>query len=89
MALSTMTPEWKAAAHSMARYIIRRKQTDAAKLMIAAQNPVGLYNEWANAMGCAIHDPEIALWCIEHMKTLVNSPLDLLISAVTIDDLVS
>ena len=88
MALSTMTREWKEINDSIMRFVIRQKQADEAKLAEKAKNATGLFNEWVNAYGVSIRDPELALWCVEYMQSLVGMPIDRLTSAAKFDGIV-
>lgn len=87
MALTVMTPEWQQYANSITVFIIRRKQKSENELQLLAQNPLLLYNRWASESGCAVPDAELALWCLDYIQQMVNTPLARLIKAAKIDGL--
>lgn len=89
MALTTMTPEWKRIADDVLIYIIRQRQQNEAQFQLLAQSPRMLYNRWASSRGTAIENAELALWCLNYMQELANMPVQRLIKAAKIDNLIS
>lgn len=85
MALTTMTAEWSGIANEITAFVLRRRLKDEAALQMLAASPMRLYNIWARERGIAVSQSDLAMWCLQYLKTCTSLPLKTLQKAAQYD----
>lgn len=86
--ITIMTREWRGYIQSICGYVIQQRQINPKRVeQLTEKDDTSLFNSWADARGTAIDDPELAIWCKNYIRRMVNMPLQRLIKAAEIDRL--
>lgn len=85
--MTTMTPEWTRVANDIQIFVIQERKGAQYPIKLNQQELRDFYNKWSRVRGIVIENTELALWCMEYIRKLMNMPLSRLKAAADMDGL--